>query len=106
MPLYDYECAQCGVVEVLAPSQNSAPVPCPACSRSMRRLMSAPHVNTLSPARRKAYETNERSQHEPRITGGHACCNGGKCQHHATADGDAPRYKTLKGPRRPWMISH
>ena len=107
MPLYDYKCSHCGTFEVLTTSQNSAPILCPDCHGPTTRIMSAPRLQRLNPAQRKAHETNERSAHEPRMSKGHSCCSGGTCHHHAaTADPERPRLKTQTGPRRPWMISH
>jgi hypothetical protein len=54
--------------------------------------------------RRFAYETNERSAHEPKVR--HSC--GANCQHHQHKPKQAaetPAYKQQLN-RRPWMLGH
>jgi len=49
MPIYDYECADCGVIfEVMADGQGHPPV-CPSCGgKQTKKLMAAPaiHIKT------------------------------------------------------------
>ncbi|MDP1708288.1 MAG: zinc ribbon domain-containing protein [Gammaproteobacteria bacterium] len=44
MPIYDYECTQCGHrVEVMQKFSDAPPAACPACSQpTLRKLLSAP----------------------------------------------------------------
>jgi hypothetical protein len=56
-------------------------------------------------ARRKAFQTNERSSHEPRMSRGHVC--GSNCHHHKKPAGESekPAFKKQDG-KRPWMLGH
>ena len=45
MPLYDYECRNCGhVVEVLHGINDPGPTACERCGGTMRKLLSAPAI--------------------------------------------------------------
>lgn len=46
MPLYDYKCPSCGIVEelVVALCDLDTPVACGTCGNLMKRLMSTPHI--------------------------------------------------------------
>ncbi|WP_415058596.1 FmdB family zinc ribbon protein [Halopseudomonas sp.] len=107
MPLYDFDCYECGVFEALIPSvERNLPRNCPACGQTMQRLISAPRLQVISKQQRTAHETNERSAHEPKVSHGHNCCSSGSCTHKPRAEGQPPPLKQQSGPRRPWMISH
>jgi putative FmdB family regulatory protein len=110
MPVYDYQCAGCGVFESIAPMAAFAdPCACPACGQSARRVMvSVPRLSGMTADRRRAHETNERSADSPRRSAhgpGCGCCGGGAKK---------ANRKTLIRPdgsksfpsKRPWMISH
>ena len=74
MPLYDFDCPQCGGFEALLPSaERNLPRDCPACGQPMQRLISAPRLQVLSSQQRTAHETNERSAHQPKVSHGHSC---------------------------------
>jgi putative FmdB family regulatory protein len=100
MPLYDYECLDCGGFSEFRPvaafEENAA---CPACGRaSPRQLLSMPRFGAGS-GRFRAEAVNERNSHAPettRRTGKHpprcGCCT-------------KPAQRKASGPR-PWMISH
>jgi len=47
MPMYDYECANCGsIFEVIVDGGGNLPPPCPRCGRGQaRKLMAAPAVH-------------------------------------------------------------
>lgn len=114
MPVYDYMCESCGAFTALRPMAKSAePCGCPDCGvPAARAFLSFPNIGGMDPARRNAFETNERSAHAPkrsskaeREAGAHApgcsCCSGGKSRAVYTRDGA----KTFPS-KRPWMISH
>lgn len=47
MPIYEYQCSECGQVhDVLQRLGDDPIVTCPACGQGVRRLVSAPHLNT------------------------------------------------------------
>ena len=109
MPIYEYECADCGGFTASRPlAQYREPQPCPDCGASApRALLTAPAFAGMPSVTRQAHAINERSAHEPRSSAqGHGagcgCCGGGKKSSAVTgADGS----KTFPN-RRPWMISH
>ena len=114
MPVYDYMCESCGAFTALRPMAKSAErCCCPDCGApASRAYLSFPNIGGMDPARRAAFETNERSAHAPKLSkkaerdaGAHApgcaCCGGGKSGAVYTKDGA----KTFPS-RRPWMISH
>lgn len=115
MPVYEYLCAECGPFTELRPMALSAePCDCPACGASAERaILTAPGLLGMDASRRSAFATNERSRHEPKLSGqteqgggkhraGCACCSGkGRSKSVFTADGG----KTFPS-KRPWMISH
>ncbi|WP_158046091.1 FmdB family zinc ribbon protein [Skermanella pratensis] len=118
MPVYDYMCESCGAFTALRPMARSAePCGCPDCGApASRAYLSFPSIGGMDPARRAAFETNERSAHAPKLSkksdrqaAGHSgahgpgcsCCSGGKSSAVYTRDGA----KTFPS-KRPWMISH
>src|SRR5262245_42863453 len=107
MPVYDYECPDCGVFTALRPmSACRSPCACPDCGREAARVVHTMQaVAGMDPARRTAIATNERASHEPRRAhgAGCSCCGNGKSGGKAVKTPDGP-----KGfPKaRPWMISH
>lgn len=99
MPLYDYECGQCGPFTELRPmAECEAPSACPGCGApAPRAWLTAPRLGG-DPALIAAHAANERSAHAPRRAAhgpGCGCC----------AKQPSPRAKGFVG-RRPWMISH
>jgi putative FmdB family regulatory protein len=106
MPLYEYFCEDCEVyfTELKPIAAYDDPAYCPACAQQADKIISAPHLNTMRAERRFAYETNERSAHEPKVR--HTC--GANCHHHAhkpKQEPAAPAYKQQLN-RRPWMLGH
>ena len=115
MPVYDYLCPHCGSFEQLRPlAQSAQDADCPDCGSAAPRMVSAPRLSILSPHKRQAHETNERSRHEPRVSKKPSCCAQGTCSSHGggsapskgAASDAGPALKQQAGVRRPWMISH
>ncbi|MDT2024564.1 zinc ribbon domain-containing protein [Methylocella sp. CPCC 101449] len=115
MPVYEYLCTQCGSFTEIRPMVLSAdPCDCPSCGvASERAILTAPQVLGMDAARRGAFATNERSRHEPKLSGhsetagkkhraGCACCSG---QRQSKAVFRADGGKSFPS-ERPWMISH
>jgi putative FmdB family regulatory protein len=109
MPVYDYDCHECGVFTALRPiAQCKSAMECPNCGQDARRaFISAPALASMSSERRKAHAINEKSSHEPRASragsphGGRCSC----CQ--PSGSKDATSNATKSFPKsRPWMISH
>lgn len=67
MPLYDYKCREHGLFHELATmTQSGDPCPCPTCGTlSARVVVIPPQVLAMVAERRKAFEINEKAQHEP-----------------------------------------
>jgi putative FmdB family regulatory protein len=100
MPLYDYECRDCGSFTEFRPvAAFEEDAVCPDCGRaSPRQLLCVPHFGAGS-GRFRAQGVNEKNSHAPETTkrtGKHppkcSCCR------------KTPARKT-SGPR-PWMLSH
>lgn len=91
MPLYDYECGDCGpFTELRSMSRSSEPMPCPTCAKAARRTLTAPFIADMDPKNRTAHQRNEQSAHEPKVVSGKPAGHGHGRQH----------------VRRPWAIGH
>ncbi|WP_366524912.1 zinc ribbon domain-containing protein [uncultured Tateyamaria sp.] len=109
MPVYEYNCADCGVFEEMMPMSRFAdPCDCPACGISAPRiLLTVPRLAAISSTARHAHETNERAADSPKRSNhgpNCGCCGGGskkpsKTLHHPNGSKSFPT-------KRPWMISH
>jgi len=89
MPLYEFECANCGVFEALRSIalRDSAPN-CPTCEEETQRIFSVPHFNLSSgSAFLKAKDTSE-----PRLE-------------KREKEPAKPSYQSHKRDR-PWMVGH
>jgi len=113
MPLYEYECADCGVFTGFrSMSQAREPLTC-ACGASSPRVISAPNLAVVGKSQRIAHERNEKSAHHPNFktrsscgcSGAHTChSNGGVKVDPKT--GEAALQMQTKKTARPWMLSH
>ena len=111
MPLYEYQCAECGVFSAIKPMSHAAePCTCPACGAHSARKISAPFLAGMPAPQRQAWERNEKSAHEPAIARKSACgCHGAHtCRTPANdAVATAPRVQQSTRPnQRPWMLGH
>ncbi len=117
MPVYEYKCKHHGVFYELATMDESQePQSCPKCFQASPRIIRlAPEILDMSPAKRKAEETNERSMHEPaystkdRRETDHEHKQGCGCE--TGKPGGSKLMYTATGEKmfpsmRPWMISH
>ena len=113
MPVYDYQCPECGVFAAFRPmSAFRTPCACPDCGGESRRVfLTMPAVAGMDAGKRTAMATNERASHEPRRSGaggahgsGCSCCSGAakKAGTGAQASGGMKGFAKA----RPWMISH
>lgn len=114
MPVYDYQCSDCGIFSELRPmALSKAPCDCPDCGQSAPRVfVTAPNYALMDSSIRTAHSTNERSKDSPKSTkSGHA--HGPGCSCCSTSSKSLPS-RTLRRPdgskafpsARPWMISH
>ncbi|MEL6887405.1 MAG: zinc ribbon domain-containing protein [Pseudomonadota bacterium] len=109
MPLYDYQCHDCGPFTAFAALRHFAdPCDCPGCAAPAPRvLLNAPRLAVMGGGTRRAHETNERSADAPKRSShgpNCGCCSGSstrpsKTLHHADGSKSFPT-------KRPWMISH
>jgi putative FmdB family regulatory protein len=113
MPVYDYECEDCGPFTVMRPmSECDAPHDCPDCGAAAARAwLTAPNFSTMSAERRVAHATNERSSHAPTTSAdykakhgsGCSCCSGKKTSRFVNRSKTGSKSFPSS---RPWMISH
>lgn len=114
MPIYEYRCGAHGLFEELRSiSEYRRTAECPECRSDCSRALSAPHISALSASRMAALQTNERSQHEPRVQ---TRCDhthhahdkspaGRDSQSKVASSGRSGRLRTYTGAR-PWVIEH
>ena len=119
MPLYSYDCSDCGPFRSWNPmSQAAAPAPCPTCDRPGARAVAAPFIANMNPHSRIAHQRNEKSAHEPQVMSraqlersgrrrGHAHGNG-HCagHHHAPPKKPGPDGSNYKTSGKRWMVGH
>ena len=116
MPIYDYQCVDCGNFTGWAPmSQATMPIPCPTCSGPGNRVISAPNLMRMKPDVRKAMSRNEQAAHEPGMARRACGCSGAhSCRTKPTTDvTPEPVSKVIpalqaqtKANARPWMLGH
>ncbi|GAB6850466.1 FmdB family zinc ribbon protein [Paraburkholderia kururiensis] len=114
MPIYDFECANCGPFAVMRRiADRDMPCRCADCGGEASRVMTAPALALMAGASRIAQATNERAAHAPRQSAdgpplrhrpGCSCCSSGRTP---LAGASTQTSAALKRPAgRPWMISH
>ncbi len=106
MPMYEYHCSSCDneFTELRPMAQCIEPCLCINCGEMAQRQISAPRLATMSAERRHAHQTNERSQHAPRMAKrGHVCSS--SCNHGKNGE-QKPAMKSAPASKRPWMIGH
>jgi len=109
MPVYEYYCNNCegSFSQINSILNYKKPLPCPSCGSGAKRVIySAPNLNSMKADTRKAYQINEKSAHEPRVSNGHGHTCNARCNH-----GDNNKQaeaQTLKqqNKQRPWMLGH
>jgi putative FmdB family regulatory protein len=121
MPIYEYECDDCGVFTALrSMSQSSLPANCEFCGCESPRILSVPRLAVLGKSQREAHERNEKSAHEPRVarrsgcgcSGSHTCKSGKDssiskpAQKVNPATGAPALQMQTKKTARPWMLGH
>lgn len=122
MPLYEYDCEDCGPFTELRPmAQSALPCPCPDCGGDApRAFLTAPMLACVATDRRIAIETNEKASNRPltsseyaakqaetkarRHRSGCSCCSTASKKKSTTVK--APNGAKAFPSKRPWMISH
>lgn len=107
MPVYEYQCSECGpFVEVRPLAESSAPGSCPRCGRASPKLFPMVNLRSMRPENRTAWERNERSAHAPHVCGS-GCSHGATPKKARTArDGKPALQASRKRNSRPWMLGH
>jgi putative FmdB family regulatory protein len=68
MPLYDYECEQCGPIREWGNIEDASKrIVCAACGSQASRVISAPNLALMAATIRTVHARNEHSSHEPRL---------------------------------------
>lgn len=115
MPIYEYDCVACGDFTALRPmAERDKPCACPECGGdSLRVILTAPQLATMSSNQRRAMAANETSSHAPKTVEefaqsrkhpkGCGCCGPSKP---LAPTKENPHAMQAKAGGRPWMISH
>jgi putative FmdB family regulatory protein len=112
MPVYDYNCSQCGPFTTMRPmAEYDRPAECPHCGRqSERAVFNAPYFSAMPAERRLAHAANEKSMHAPhRLSdrGGRHGAGCGCCRPLPASSASRSKSSAKSFPgRRPWMLSH
>jgi putative FmdB family regulatory protein len=106
MPVYEYNCDECGpFTKLRGLDQSSAPANCPECGVSSPKIFSVINLRAMRPENRIAWERNERSANAPHVCG--SGCSHGRIKAAARAEGDKPALQqSTKRNSRPWMLGH
>jgi putative FmdB family regulatory protein len=92
MPLYEYQCADCGPFSAWGSMALAAgPADCPGCHRPAQRILSASQIASAGRSGRR------RGWSEPRLV-----------QHSADPPPapKQPEHRHPHAPARPWMLGH
>ena len=117
MPVYEYNCVNCGKftnIRPMALSTNASP--CISCGALSNRALATPIMYSMSAERKKAFQTNERSSNEP-VRRSAKTTEGSNSKHKPNCSCCSSKSKnksTLHLPdgsktfptKRSWMISH
>jgi len=114
MPVYEYECSECGEFSASRPmAQYREPQACPQCGRACERAMlTAPAFAGMPAVTRTALTINEKAKHEPLSSKEYAATrHGAGCGCCGTKSMPSRTVKAKDGSKafptaRPWMISH
>lgn len=116
MPIYEYQCVECGNFTGWAPmSQAMSPVPCPVCADPGERVLSAPNLARVNADVRKAMSRNERAAHEPKAVrrgcgcaGTHTCHSKTRTEKYIEPERKAAPalHAKTRTNARPWMLGH
>lgn len=115
MPLYEYECQECGVFTALRKmSESHLSADCDVCGESSQRILSIPKLAVMDKSQRVAHERNEKSAHEPGVrkrsscgcAGTHTCKTANGSPKVNPDTGVAALQMQTKKTARPWMLAH
>ena len=111
MPLYDYDCGDCGnFSELQRMSQASEAMPCPGCGELAERVVCAPFIANMDPHNRIAHQRNEKSAHEPTVSSGKPAGRHRHTHGHGHSHGHGHNRGLGEGLQhghgRPWALGH
>lgn len=125
MPLYDYDCAECGHFrEWTSLADSNAQIACPLCGAQAERAVAMPFLARMNPHSRIAHARNEKAAHEPMVmTRQELQASGRKraeifgdnrsdlnhhgCSHaHHGSEGSGKGLRRAHNSVRPWLIGH
>jgi len=108
MPVYEYECQNCGPFTALRNlSLSGQPAACPTCGTVSPKVFSVLNLRAMRTENRIAHERNERSAHAPHVCG--SGCSHGYARPKSRVEKESGKpilqYSTKRN-RRPWMLGH
>src|SRR5688572_27693861 len=105
MPVYDYECRDCGPFSQLRSiHESSATTKCPDCGLPSSKVFPVVHLRAMSVQNRLAWQRNERSAHAPHVCS--ATCSHKQSRKATRLDGKPELTASKKKNSRPWMLGH
>jgi len=106
MPVYEYNCEECGpFTKLRGLDQSSQPANCPECGASSPKIFPVIHLRAMRSENRLAWEHNERSAHAPHVCG--SGCSHERVKPKNRPGGDKPALQaSTKRNSRPWMLGH
>lgn len=114
MPLYEYDCEDCGVFSAMnSMSAAHEAKCCPDCGAESHRILSAPKLAIMSNTQRVAHERNEKAANEPMTRRSSCGCSGNHTCGSNSKSGQSTEKKSANGfqmqtkkTARPWMLAH
>ena len=104
MPLYTYECAECGPFqETRALQEFDTDAHCPNCDRASPRSLAAPGLLAMPANRRTAFARNEKSAWSPEVVRRDSGASG---HVHGPGCGHSHAHRTHAHGGKPWMVGH
>jgi putative FmdB family regulatory protein len=108
MPVYEFECAECGAfTQFRNLNDSNRPAECPECLEPSPRVFSVIHLRSMRAPNRIAHERNERSAHAPHVCGTGCSHTHARPNARAKKPSDKPALQYSAKPNsRPWMLGH
>ena len=99
MPLYEYDCKQCGSFESFISIQHYKNITeCPTCDNDSYRKYNQPNIYNTTTTYRKARGINEKNQESPRVETIH--------QRHDHNHSHSHSHAHHHVSHTPWMVGH
>ena len=100
MPVYEFECRDCGsFTELRSLDRSSLPANCPSCGEVSPKVFSVINLRAMRPENRTA--------HAPHVCGSGGSHTHGRPKSRAKKQVDKPALQySIKPNSRPWMLGH